>query len=93
MPEKFAAAFFNIHVEALRFLQVPVIDPGCDDAQAAQLSPVFMGDQIIRIVEAQADLRKRTLRLTRKNLARHHAILAIRHFGGRPQHLVQVVSR
>src|SRR5882762_5669611 len=92
MPKELTAVFFDVHIQALFFLHVPVIDPGSDHAQATQLPPMLVRYEVIRVVVADSDVRKRPLWRPRQEFARKHPIASIRHSCGGSEQFRQILT-
>src|SRR6185369_10278097 len=91
MPKEFSSSLLDVHVHALRFFQIPVVNPRRDHAETAKLSSVFMRYQVVGIVGTEADLWEWPLCLAFKQFACQHTTPAIRRSRNSTQHLVDII--
>src|SRR5439155_24054226 len=90
MTQEMPAVFLDVHVEALFFFHVDVIDPGGNQTQTSNFAPVLMRNQVIRIVAPDPDMIERALGLSREDFAGENAVPAVWQQGRILEHFLEI---
>ncbi len=77
VPHERAAVFRDQHVERVDGLGVHVVQPRREHAVAAQLAPIFVRDEVVRVVGARADEANAADRLALERLARDDSVRSV----------------
>ena len=90
MPHEDARAHAHERVQRVLALGVHMIQPGGKHAERPQLTPMFVRDEVVRIVGPRAGIFERADPLPLDSEARQSAIRAVRVSGGVRQHAIDV---
>ena len=79
------------HVEAVDAARVVVIQPGAEDPRSAQLAPVLVRDEIVRVVRAPAVVAEVAERRAGREAADEHTVASVLEAGGAVEDVVEIV--